>query len=297
MKRNTIIISILAMAATNAVQAVETADSVATYTVVEVLNPHKIIITESSDGGMGVEVRGSGLNRKFRYNYSAEQKKAAADTDDDYTIPFFSSLSGKKNQEKNLPRVDWFTSLGMHYGFTLMSGAGDVSNMGNSVELGFLYPVSLSVVFPQSWRITTGMGFGWKNYRLNSDRRFVKADDGTLALAAYDPDTYSHLSRLKIFYLDVPVIAKKEWGGLSVYAGAVINFNVYGSMLTRYRQDEKEIKVCEQGVNQRKVSLDLMAGVQFYDIGLYVKYNPCNVLKGGNLPEFRSFSIGFCVGM
>ena len=40
-----------------------------------------------------------------------------------------------------------------------------------------------------------------------------------------------------------------------------------------------------------------MAGVQFYDIGLYVKYNPCNVLKGGNLPEFRSFSIGFCVGM
>ena len=85
--------------------------------------------------------------------------------------------------------------------------------------------------------------------------------------------------------------------GLSVYAGAVINFNVYGSMLTRYRQDEKEIKVCEQGVNQRKVSLDLMAGVQFYDIGLYVKYNPCNVLKGGNLPEFRSFSIGFCVGM
>ena len=40
MKRNTIIISILAMAATTAVQAVETADSVATDTVVEVLNPH-----------------------------------------------------------------------------------------------------------------------------------------------------------------------------------------------------------------------------------------------------------------
>ena len=285
------------MAATTAAQAAETADSVATDTVVEVLNPHKIIITESSDGRMGLEVRGSGLNRKFRYNYTAEQKNAAAESDDDYTIPFFSSLSGKKNNEKKLPRVDWFTSLGMHYGFTLMSGASDVSNMGNSVELGVLYPVSLSVVFPQSWRITTGMGFGWKNYRLNSDRRFVKTDDGTLAVAAYDPDTYSHLSRLKIFYLDVPVIAKKEWGDLSVYAGAVINFNVYGSMLTRYRHDEKEIKVCEHGVNQQKVTLDLMGGLQFYEIGLYVKYNPCNVLKGGNLPKFRSFSVGFSVGI
>ena len=68
-------------------------------------------------------------------------------------------------------------------------------------------------------------------------------------------------------------------------------------MLTRYRQDEKEIKVCEHGVNQQKVTLDLMGGLQFYEIGLYVKYNPCNVLKGGNLPKFRSFSVGFSVGI
>lgn len=296
MKRNFLISSILALAAASFAHANEAADSIATDTVVEVLNPNKIIITERADGGMSVEVQGSGKNRKFRYNYSTKQQKVQSDSIDELRIPFLPSLSGKKSGH-NKPHAEWFTSFGMHYGFTHMSGAGSIGDMGNSVELGVLYPVSMSVVFPQSWRITTGVGFGWKNYRLNSDRRFVKTDEGTLDIAGYDPDTYSHLSRLKIFYLDVPLMLRKDFGNVAISAGAVIDFNVYGSMLTRYRQDEKEIKIAEKGINQNKVTVDLMAGVQLYDIGLYVKYNPGNVLKSGNLPEFRSLSVGFCIGL
>ena len=30
---------------------------------------------------------------------------------------------------------------------------------------------------------------------------------------------------------------------------------------------------------------------------IYVKYSPCNVLKSNNIPKFRSFSVGFALGI
>lgn len=274
------------------------AQSPAADTVVVVDNPHRIIITEQPGGSMGVEVQGSGSNDSFIYRYSAKQTpKADGDDDDNLSIPFLSSLTGKELKPASKPSVEWFTAFGMHYGFMNMSGVGDMCNMGSSVELGLLCPISLSVIFPHSWRITTGVGFGWKNYRLNFDRCFTKDADGRLTLGTYDPDTYSHLSRLKIFYLDVPLLLRKAWGDFSLSAGAVLCFNVHGTALTRYREGEREIRWCQGGIGQHKVSLDLMAAAQFNEIGLYVKYNPCHVLKTGNIPEFRSFSIGFSLGL
>ena len=274
------------------------AQSTTADTVVMVEHPHRIIITEQPGGSMGVEVQGSGSNDSFLYRYSAKQTpKADGDDDDNLNIPFISSLTGKEQKTASKPSVEWFSALGMHYGFMNMCGAGDVCNMGSSAELGLLCPVSLSVFFPHSWRITSGVGFGWKNYRLNSDRCFTKDADGRLTLGTYAADTYSHLSRIKIFYLDVPLLLRKDWGDFSLSAGAVLCFNVHGTALTRYREGDKEIRWCVGGIGQHKVSLDLMAAVQFSEIGLYVKYNPCRVLKAGNLPEFRSFSIGFSVGL
>ena len=117
-----------------------------------------------------------------------------------------------------------------------------------------------------------------------------------MTLAPYDNNSYDRLSRLKIFYLDIPIMVKKTMGDFSVCAGGVVNFNVYGSVLTRYRIDNALYKTCSQGINQQKVTIDFMAVVQLYDIGIYLKYSPCNVLKKGNLPEFRSMSIGFGIG-
>ena len=211
------------------------AQSPAADTVVVVDNPHRIIITEQPGGSMGVEVQGSGSNDSFIYRYSAKQTPKADGDDDDLNIPFLSSLTGKELKPASKPSVEWFTAFGLHYGFMNMSGVGDMCNMGSSAELGLLCPVSLSVIFPHSWRITTGVGFGWKNYLLNFDRCFTKDADGRLTLGTYDPDTYSHLSRLKIFYLDVPLLLRKAWGDFSLSAGAVLCFNVHGTALTRYR--------------------------------------------------------------
>ena len=243
---------------------------------------------------MCLEVAGAGNNKDFHYRYSTEYDNTMPDSiDDDFNIPFFSTISAKKHSKIS---VDWFTSLGMHYGFVNMSGAGDISNMASSAEIGVLNPISMAVVFPHRWRITTGLGFGWKGYRLNSSSRFVIDDAGLMTLAPYDKNSYDRLSRLKIFYLDIPIMVKKTMGDFSVCAGGVVNFNVYGSVLTRYRIDNALYKTCSQGINQQKVTFDFMAVVQLYDIGIYLKYSPCNVLKKGNLPEFRSMSIGFGIG-
>lgn len=290
-------IAILAFGAVLAGATANAQTRIDTVAIVE--KPHKVVISEKKDGGVIVDVTGSAKSKKFSYRYTTDYAKAGLDSiDDDFEMPFLPSL-GKENNG-NKVTTEWFYALGMHYGFVNMSGMpSGTCKMGESAELGLLSPVSFAVKFPHAFTFVTGVGFGWKNYRLSSEQMFVKDEAGDVAIARYDEGTYHRLSRLKLFYLDVPLMFKKSFGKFAVSAGAVINFNVYGSILTRYRIEEEggiEVKKVEQGIGQRKVTADLMATAQFSDIGVYVKYNPSTVLKSTKAPEFRSFSVGFMIG-
>lgn len=295
MKKITLIFAILAITAFYSVADTPTS-RIDTIAVVE--RPHKVVITEKNDGGIIVDVKGSDNLDKFSYTYSNEYRNSNTDSIADKIESRLPFLFSRKDDNSTKVKVRWFEHMGLYIGFNSMTGLPDgTGKMSESVEFGLLCPISMAVSFPHRFRIITGLGFGWKNYKLSTPNAFVLDDAGNVVIGGYDDGAYYRLSRLKQFNLDIPVLLKKSFGKFSVVAGTVVNFNLHGSILSRYRIDNVEQKVVNSGINHRKVTADLWGAVAFSDMGIYVKYTPVSVLKGGQSPDFKAFTVGFVFGI
>ena len=140
--------------------------------------------------------------------------------------------------------------------------------------------------------VSLGFGIDWKNYRMTGDTRFVKAPDGNVALENYPLQVSPDFSRIKVFSLTTNLDYTHEfdedfWIGF----GPVVNFNVYGSMLTEYSMYGDDIERLERHIRQRPITIDWMLRVGIMGVPLYLKYSGDNVLKDGGV-KFRSLSFG-----
>ena len=140
--------------------------------------------------------------------------------------------------------------------------------------------------------VSLGFGIDWKNYRMTGDTRFVKAPDGNVALEKYPLQASPDFSRIKVFSLTVNLgfthgFNKNFWIGF----GPVVNFNVYGSMLTEYSMYGSDIERLEKNIRQRPVTIDWMLRLGIMGVPFYLKYSGDNVLKDGGV-KFRSLSFG-----
>ena len=140
--------------------------------------------------------------------------------------------------------------------------------------------------------VSLGFGIDWKNYRMTGDTRFVKALDGNVALENYPLQVSPDFSRIKVFSLTANLgfthsFDKDFWIGF----GPVVNFNVYGSILTEYSMYGDDIKRKEKDIRQRPITIDWMLRLGIMGVPFYLKYSGDNVLKDGGV-KFRSLSFG-----
>ena len=140
--------------------------------------------------------------------------------------------------------------------------------------------------------VSLGVGIDWKNYRMTGDTRFVKAPDGNVALENYPLQVSPYFSRIKVFSLTANLgfthsFDKDFWIGF----GPVVNFNVYGSILTEYSMYGDDIKRKEKDIRQRPITIDWMLRLGIMGVPFYLKYSGDNVLKDGGV-KFRSLSFG-----
>lgn len=140
--------------------------------------------------------------------------------------------------------------------------------------------------------VSLGFGIDWKNYRMTGDTRFVKAPDGNIALDTYPLQVSPDFSRIKVFSLTANLgfthsFDKDFWIGF----GPVVNFNVYGSILTEYSMYGDDIKRKEKDIRQRPITIDWMLRLGIMGVPFYLKYSGDNVLKDGGV-KFRSLSFG-----
>ena len=140
--------------------------------------------------------------------------------------------------------------------------------------------------------VSLGFGIDWKDYRMTGNTQFVKAPDGNVALDNYPLQTSPDFSRIMVFSLTVNLgfthdFNKNFWIGF----GPVVNFNVYGSMLTEYSMYGSDIERLEKNIRQRPITIDWMLRLGIMGVPFYLKYSGDNVLKDGGV-KFRSLSFG-----
>lgn len=188
------------------------------------------------------------------------------------------------------------------FGLGWIAGTGQAD--GVNIDMGQSYELELRNILcvdshlgNRTW-LSLGLGIDWRNYRMTGRNRFVKLDNGDLAVEPYPEGADPKFSRIHTFSLSMPVQLHYALGRhCHISLGPELYFNTYASLKTRYRIDGEKRKEKAKGLHRNGVTVGLGCDISVYGIGVYYKYNPCHVLKGDFAPEFGSMTVGMKISL
>lgn len=280
-------------------QDIEDADSVEIAPVVnsdEVFQRPDSVVVNRAGGQLMIQIFGAPDNPDYFYSYEQEAPDAIDDTaekvaadDWNFNVP----IPGKK-KSKGRARFE-FESTGIGFGFVnAIDGPQEMD-----VKMARSHEIFWHEIVGVRWRPTrqgasfsTGIGIDWKNYRMTGYTRFMK-DGANVVLEKYAEGAEPKFSRLKLFNITLPVMFHQEFGKMFEFSvGAVVNFNTYASMMTKYMLNDEERIKRDKDIRTNKVTVDMMAMFKIEAIGVYAKYSPMSVLDTAYGPDFKSLSVG-----
>ena len=142
-------------------------------------------------------------------------------------------------------------------------------------------------------RLSTGFALDWRNFHMTSNVRFDKDAEGHIITTGYPEVVRPKFSRIKVLSLAFPIEYCYHFDRhFGIGIGPVLNWNVYGSIKTKYKTDGGTQKEIDKRIHQSPFTIDWM--LHFYNpsITFYVKYSPMNVLQSDWGPKFQSISFG-----
>lgn len=289
-----IYVVMLAFVTTFSAMASEMADSVNVTVVKEVENADQLVITEDSRG-VTVNIKGIGGDTDSTYTYRSQFSPDAVVKTHQSSSNWYMSMPFARRNRCTVKYPQWnVVSSGLMFGRSMGVGTADGVNLSGA-EIMWLNTLGLNYCPSMRHSLTVSVGLDWRNYRLDDNVRFYKDADGKLTVGGYnDANSHDRLSRIKTFSLLVPFTYTYSVGaGFNLSASAILDFNVYGSVKTKYQIGELKYEDFDKDIHQNVITCDFMALIDWRGIlGVYVKYSPCNVLKTDFGPKYQSLSFG-----
>lgn len=206
-------------------------------------------------------------------------------------MDFGISLGNKGKSEWSLVSA----GLGLGWVTPLNTNPAFQTSMGRSLE--FTWAVIAGVRWnygPHS--IIAGLGIDWRNYSLKRGKLFNKEEDGTITVADFEKGYAKTSSRLQTFSLQVPFLYSLSFGRkgrVHFNLGPVVCFNTGAHISTKFHtESRKYYSIKTVGLNQMPVTVDLLGGISYCSVGVYVRYAPMRVLKSATGLDFKSLSTG-----
>lgn len=250
----------------------------------------KIIVGDSLQH---VEVWGSEGNPTYHYENSiqlVDSNYVSTSAINDETWKFSIAGFSKKRGRKAQTECSMNFAAGFNNAVGMPSGA-DIQPF-KSWELWWIVADWAYRPWRNQHAFSIGLGLDWRNYRMTDDLRFVK-DKRAVALDAYPSGSQPRFSRIKVFSINVPISYRFEGKRIGFSIGPVINFNTYGSLKTRYTLNNHKVKDVDTDVRISPVTVDFMGKLLLDGLpDVYFKYSPCNLLRDGYGPKFRTLSFG-----
>ena len=172
----------------------------------------------------------------------------------------------------------------------------DGMSLGGTVCSDLFFSIE-SVSFNFAWNhlhIYSGLNVGYRSFRLMEDG-ILSFQDGKIAKGAVPQGLELKRSALRYNYLSVPAlfgISLGSRGHFEVYGGAEICYNFNGRIKNKYSQKEVQVPVKYTDIRLETFTWNYIAGINFFDFGVYAKYSPCSVLQAGTGPFFDTYSFG-----
>ncbi|MDE7346833.1 MAG: hypothetical protein K2N48_08875 [Muribaculaceae bacterium] len=272
-----------------------------TDTLLNISNPDKVVITESSKGTR-VSLEDGQESILIAYPDGANVKTYRHTSKSIFNLPGLPC--GRRTESCGCHGNGWdFSMDGVCIGLVDAMGqtAGGGLQWSKSFEINWLSCLNVGYEFSRS-RIYLGLGFAWRNYKATADARWLQPDgDGGVEWGSAPEGVNVRATQLKVFSLQLPLMY--TWRIPKSYLkwrmGPILNFNTYSSIKGIY--DDSAGNRCEyftKEFDRRPFTVDLFASLSYQSaIGIYVRYSPMKVLGDASPINFTPFSVGLTIGL
>lgn len=293
MKR--VILAATACCMVSAAMAATTADTVRVVT-----NPSKVIITEDSLGSHVSIVETAG-KKNSAYTYTVKHAgddvvTTKQDTDWNLNIPFVKSDTTHCSH--------WSVIFsGLYAGWGWYTGAADGNgamvndNLGHTREFGMLNILGVMYSTSHGQSVSVGVGMEARRFRMHGGVLFAKDESGVVTAAAYPDNARKRNSQIMVGSVQFPIMLAQKVKNVKFFAGPLLQLHPWAKIENKYTIGDRDFGENIKRIHHRKFTCDLMGGVSWEGCGLYVRYQPQNVLRSTWGPEFKSISMGLIIGM
>lgn len=257
----------------------------------------RVITTPKSQS---VEIFGSATDSTYYFSSSFESENAIIRTREhlsqglNFSLPLFGD-DPAPGTKKGYGSIDLAVALG--FGFCFPQSIDDAAYSPMRQAWGLDFTLGLIDADYHFWGNEDNFYFKFgledKSFKIRGDQRYIKGDDGVLGFSGYDGRP--KWSALRIFSWNLSLgyyqHITKDFG---IFVEPILNFNTSSRIKTKWwdENDHKHKEKVKFG-NQRLVTYELMGGLKFGNLKLYVKYNPCNLIDKAYGPDFNTWSVGF----
>lgn len=248
-----------------------------------------------SDDGKNLSVsvtdgKGGSTSQIYVSTSDSARREQTWQVEDDFDMSIIELLPRRGRKSKYDFRAH---SQNFYVGFNHAIGAGVDNALGRSTEIGFT-PIAKQHKHSEKSGMWYGLGFNWRNYRLDDNRRFAYENHKVEIRDAADTVDVA-TSRLRTFRFCVPVAY--EWqpaGGnkFFIQAGAVLEIAPSARLFTEYKMNGVKHKDRDNSLNHNVLGCSIIASLGYGHWGLYGRYTPTPLFSSKNGPDFTSLSFG-----
>lgn len=257
------------------------------------LNDADSVTIVSTKNSISVKVDGTRCGESYNYDYKVTVDTVSS-SDWEINLPFTKSQGATRS--RRVLSLDLFD--GFYVGATLP--VDDIDGMRAGWEIGIN---NVAAIYYRPWRggpvISLGIGLGYQSVNVGGGWCLgYDSRSQALNIIPKDVDMEKASSRLHLCRMHVPLLLTQHFSSdFAVQLGGVLNLNAYMKATTKTKADGVTRKNSFNPLHQRFATVDLFAGIQFYDgIGVYVRYSPMQAFDKGYGPCYDTVSFGLSFG-
>lgn len=261
-----------------------------------VVRKPNVVTVVTNDSLQAIKVEGKEGNPKFTYQSKIELTDSNYVSESGINSNDFSFRFGMPRHKADVNKKgNCVVTMNIFTGFLSAPGLPRPAEVqaGKSVELLFM-PMNFNY---SPWKagkhtFSLGLGLDWRMVGLTRANKFLKTN-GELTFGNYADGVRPKESILTVFSLSFPLMYNSYSHGCGWSVGPVFNFNTYSSIVSKWKDDGRDVKEKMKNVYVRPFTVDMMVSVRTEWIGLYLKYSPANMIKADHGMKFHMLSFGF----
>lgn len=159
---------------------------------------------------------------------------------------------------------------------------------GTSYEFGILNLIGVAYYTSHNnQRISLGIGVMKKGITCGDGSYLLRHDDDAATIEAYPDGCTALTSKINMSSLVIPLFYRQRlYKRLNFYAGPVVRCNMRCTAKSKYQLAGEQMDEKWRVSNLRRLNIDLIAGIDCFWFGLYVKYSPLSDIQ--DCPHFKN---------